>query len=167
MISAEYLRTLARYNRWQNDNLVQAADGLGEAARRADGGAFFGSIFGTFNHLLWADRMWMSRLAGLPKPAKPLTESVSETQDWDSFKTARLETDEVISAWADGLRDGDLAGSLSWYSRSAGRELSQPLWLLATHVFNHQTHHRGQIHALLTAAGAKPGATDLPFMTAA
>ncbi|WP_119167965.1 DinB family protein [Algihabitans albus] len=167
MISAEYLRTLARYNRWQNDNLVTAADGLDEAERRADRGAFFGSIFGTFNHLLWADRMWMSRLAGLPKPVKPLTESVSEAEDWPSFKTARKETDDVISTWADRQGDGDLTGQLTWHSRSADREFSQPLWLLATHVFNHQTHHRGQIHALLTAAGAKPGATDLPFMTAA
>lgn len=167
MISAEYLRTLARYNSWQNDNLVTAADGLHEAARRADRGAFFGSIFGTFNHLLWADRMWMSRLADFPKPAKPPTESALESEDWSSFKTARLETDGVISAWADQLSDGNLTGELTWYSRSIGRELSQPLWLIVTHVFNHQTHHRGQIHALLTAAGATPGDTDLPFMTAA
>ena len=164
MISAEYLRTLARYNRWQNDNLVTAADGLDEAARRADRGAFFGSIFSTFNHLLWADRMWMSRLAGFPQPTKPPAESVVETPDWSSYKAARSDIDTEICSWAARCEDSDLTGDLTWFAGFAKREISKPLGFVIVHVFNHQTHHRGQVHAMLTAAGARPGDTDLPLL---
>ncbi|MGP1256293.1 MAG: DinB family protein [Kiloniellales bacterium] len=165
MISAEYLRTLARYNSWQNENLRTAADSLDEAALQVDRGAFFGSILGTLNHILWADRMWMSRLADWPKPAKPtLAESVAETADWTGYKAARPRADAEITAWADRQRDQDLTGTLTWYSQSAERDISKPLGLILTHLFNHQTHHRGQVHALLTAAGARPDQTDLPFL---
>jgi len=55
---------MARYNRWRNASLYEAADKLSEDARRADRGAFFKSIHATFNYNLWADAMWLSRLAG-------------------------------------------------------------------------------------------------------
>ena len=67
MIDVHYVRCMARYNRWQNENLYGAADTLSDAERRGDRGAFFGSIHATLNHLLWADRIWMSRLAGTPR----------------------------------------------------------------------------------------------------
>ena len=165
MISAEYLQTLARYNSWQNQNLMTAADSLDEAALRAYRGAFFGSILATLNHILWADRMWMSRLADWPKPAKrSLAESVAETPDWNGYKAARPRMDADLSAWAGQQRDEDLTGTLTWYSQSAEREIKKPLGLILTHLFNHQTHHRGQVHAMLTAAGARPDQTDLPFL---
>src|SRR5262245_41939313 len=68
MIDLAYVQCMARYNRWQNDNLYGVADTLSDAERRRDRGAFFGSIHATLNHLLWADRIWMSRLAGTPPP---------------------------------------------------------------------------------------------------
>ena len=69
MIRAEYARTMAAYNKWQNDSLYGAADTMDDGARKLDRGAFFGSIHGTLNHILWGDRMWMSRFAGSAKPA--------------------------------------------------------------------------------------------------
>ena len=66
--------------------------------------------------------------------------------------------------WADKLEPDWLAANLTWYSFGAGREITQPKWLLVTHMFNHQTHHRGQVHCMLTQAGGKPHDTDLPLM---
>ena len=167
MIDAGYARAMARYNAWQNRSLLVAADGLDAAAREADLGAFFGSIGATFGHLLWADRMWMSRLAGWEKPAGGIAESLAQGADWPRLRADRSAEDARIVAWADGLAEDALAGDLTWWSGSVGREVSNPRALCVAHMFNHQTHHRGQIHAMLTAAGARPGVTDLVFMPTA
>jgi uncharacterized damage-inducible protein DinB len=164
MITVGYVRAMAEYNRWQNDNLYGAADGLGDAARKAPRGAFFGSIHGTLNHLLWADQIWMSRFAGTPRPTvATIPESVGMHEGWDDLKRERAAFDQVILDWARQLDPAWLEGDLVWFSGAVGREVSKPKWLLVTHLFNHQTHHRGQVHCLLTQAGAKPGTTDLPF----
>lgn len=165
MIGPLHARTMARYNRWQNDSLYKAADGLNDTERTADRGAFFGSVQATLNHLLWGDRVWMSRFAGLPKPAaQNIPASVGECESWESLRRQRAEFDPQIIAWADRLTEDQLAGDLSWFSGAAQRDISKPLWMLVTHFFNHQTHHRGQVHAMLTAAGAKPDDTDLFLM---
>ena len=69
----------------------------------------------------------------------------------------------MIVDWADAVTGADLAGQMVWYSAAVGQEMSRPQALCAMHMFNHQTHHRGQVHAMLTAAGAMPGPTDLAF----
>ena len=155
---------MARSNRWQNANLYDAADTLSDAERRRDRGAFFGSIHATLNHLLWADRIWMSRLAGTPRPDGGIPQSVSLHRDWDELKREREAFDAVVIEWADRLDAASLAGELAYYSGAIKRELRKPKWLLVTHMFNHQTHHRGQVHCMLTQAGGKPGDTDLPFL---
>ena len=165
MITPAYVQKMALYNRWQNRSLYGASDTLSDAQRRQERGAFFGSIHGTLNHLLWGDRTWMSRFAGWPPPApKSIAESPGYYSDWDELKRQRQDTDEAIIAWANGLGAADLDGDLTWYSGAVGREVSRPRGLLIAHFFNHQTHHRGQAHSLLTQAGAKPEATDLAFM---
>lgn len=164
MIDGAHVRLMARYNRWQNENLYGVADGLSDAERRRDRGAFFRSIHETFSHLLWADRMWMSRLTGAPRIAGGIKESVSLYPDWEALKEDRQRTDAAIIDWANRVDDAWFGGDLVWFSAAAGRELSQPRWAAIVHFFNHQTHHRGQIHAMLTQAGGKPGDTDLPFM---
>jgi uncharacterized damage-inducible protein DinB len=164
MIDPGYVQRLARYNRWQNENVYGVADALSDIERRRERGAFFGSIQGTLSHLLWADRMWMSRLAGSPRPAGGIPESVSLYGDWNDLKRERAAFDGVILDWADRLDDAALAGELTWYSAAVKAERRQPIWVLVTHMFNHQTHHRGQVHCMLTQAGSKPGDTDLPLM---
>ena len=164
MIGPAYARTMARYNAWQNASLLDAADGLDEAAREADRGAHFGSIRATFSHLLWADAVWMSRLAGWAKPPGGIADSVGFEAEWARLRAARAEADARIVAWADGLAEGALDGDLAWWSGAAGHEVARSRALCAAHMFNHQTHHRGQIHAMLTAAGARPGDTDLFLM---
>lgn len=164
MISLGYVQRLARYNRWQNEQLYAAADGLPEEERTRERGAFFGSIHRTLNHLLWGDRMWMSRFAGTPKPAGGISDSVSVHTEWPELRREREAFDGTIVDWAEDLDPAWLAGDLSWYSGAAKRDMSKPKWILVSHFFNHQTHHRGQVHCLLTQAGAPSYVTDLGFM---
>ena len=164
MIMPDHARAMARYNNWQNESLYGAADGLDETARLADRGAFFRSIHETLAHILWADRIWLSRFGRCEKPSCAGHETLKLWPDWMGLKHDRLEMDSIIETWADSFRESDLRASLEWYSGAAGRTMSKPVWLLVTHIFNHQTHHRGQVHAMLTAAGARPADTDLFLM---
>lgn len=163
MIGAAYARTMAQYNTWQNRSLYGAASTLDDAARRLDRGAFWGSIHGTLHHILWADRAWMSRFTGAPFPREPMTASAILSLDWADLQARRTAVDAEIAAWAETLDDAWLGADLTYWSQSANREFTRPRALLVAHMFNHQTHHRGQVHAMLTAAGAKPDDTDLPL----
>jgi uncharacterized damage-inducible protein DinB len=165
MITPEYARTMAVYNRWQNRSLYREADALTDAERKQQCGAFFGSIHGTLSHLVFGDQIWMHRFAGTPAPkAKSIAESVEAVPDWNDLKQQRAAFDDVIISWAERLDPQWLAGDLTWYSGAVGREVTKPAALLVAHFFNHQTHHRGQVHCLLTQSKRKPDATDLPFM---
>lgn len=162
MVDLEYVRTMARYGAWQNESLAAAADTLSDAARREDRGAYFGSIFGTLNHLLWGDRIWMSRFAGTQKPAaSSIPDSAEETEDWAHYRSGRKMMDGTISGWASRLDSHWLETDLTWFSGAAGRDITRPKAMLVLHFYNHATHHRGQVHAMLTAAGATPDDTDL------
>jgi uncharacterized damage-inducible protein DinB len=157
---------MARYNAWQNQSVFAAADMLDDEASNMDRGAFFRSIRGTLNHLLWGDQIWMHRFSGSPAPAVSSIEaSVDMTGDWAELKQQRTAMDQAISTWAQNLDAGWLKDDLSWFSGAARCEVTKPAGFLVTHFFNHQTHHRGQVHAMLTSAGAKLDDTDLFFMT--
>ena len=163
MIDPAYVRRMARYNRWQNQNLYGVADALPDDERRRERGAFFGSVHKTLSHLLWADRIWMSRFTDVTQPEGGIPGSVSLYPDWDGLKRERAAFDQTILAWSDKLDGSWLAGDLSYYSGGAKRDITRPKWLLVTHMFNHQTHHRGQVHCMLTQAGGRPHDTDLPL----
>lgn len=165
MITTDLVKTLSAYNRWQNSSLYAAADTLSDEARQRDRGAFWGSIEGTLNHILWGDRLWLSRLGGgVPPGARSMPETVREGGSWDSLKLAREAQDASICAWADAVEQSHLDSSYTYVSAAIGKEFTQNVGLLTIHMFNHQTHHRGQVHAMLTAAGTRPEDTDIPFM---
>ncbi|WBU63072.1 DinB family protein [Paracoccus aerodenitrificans] len=166
MIDGNFVLLMARYNLWQNDGILRAADELSAAERKRDRGAFFGSIQRTLSHLYWADMMWFSRFAGTKKPEQPIAESGDLITDWDRFCDDRRDFDRRILNWAGDVSEDWLRGDLEWYSGSTLKRHSQPISLLVVHFFNHQTHHRGQIHAMLTTAGARHDLTDLAFMPA-
>ena len=155
---------MARYNAWQNKSLIDAAEALSSEARGMDRSAFFGSIEGTLNHVLWGDTIWMARFAGWRKPKVGIPDSPRFTTDWVRYKAARGDADSRIIRWADEITLNDLAGDLAWFSGALQSNVQKPKWLCVQHFFNHQTHHRGQVHAMLTAAGARPGDTDLFVM---
>jgi uncharacterized damage-inducible protein DinB len=166
MIDTAYVTTMALYNRWQNASLYGAADTLTDEARKLDRGAFFRSIHGTFCHLLWADQTWLSRFAGTPKPSVPNRDSASMIADWQELKAARHDFDKTMLGWAEDLSPDWLAHDVTWIASLTGQQMTMPAPILVMHVFNHQTHHRGQAHAMLTAAGAKPDDTDLMLVGA-
>jgi uncharacterized damage-inducible protein DinB len=163
MIDRAYVQRMARYNRWQNESVYGVADRLSDEERRRERGAFFGSIHKTLSHLLWADHIQMSRFTNVPRPPAGIPESVSLFPDWDALKEKRA-LRWRDHGWADAVDPSWLAGDHTYYSGATKRELTKPCWVLVTHMFNYQTHHRGRVHCLLTQAGGKPSDTDLPFM---
>jgi uncharacterized damage-inducible protein DinB len=156
-----FCRMMAGYNAEMNRRFYAAAARLPEARRREDRGLFWRSLHGTLAHLLWADRQWMARFAAWPKPNRALAESDREVEDWAELQAARTVADAEIERWAAGLDADWLAGELVWFSGAAKREMRKPRAMLLVHMFNHQTHHRGQAHAALTAMGEDTGDTDL------
>lgn len=164
MITQAYVRTMAAYNTAMNRSVYQAASQLSDEQRRQDQGAFFKSIHGTLCHILWGDRMWMSRFDGWPKPEAAIGESPRFIEDFATLTRDRQATDAALATWADRVTDIWLAGELAWVSGATQREMRARNDKLVVHMFNHQTHHRGQVHALLTRGGIDPGVTDLPFI---
>ena len=161
MVSADYVRLMTAYNAAMNRRLYAAASRLDDGTRRAAGGVFWGSLHGTLAHLLWADRMWMSRLAGWSKPVSKLAESAGCDDDFARLAAQRAQFDDDLLAWGEGIDADWLGGDLSWFSGAAQRDIVMPRAKIVVHLFNHQTHHRGQAHALLTRAGEPTGDTDL------
>jgi uncharacterized damage-inducible protein DinB len=110
---------------------------------------------------LWGDQAWMSRFDNWPKPAVIQKESAALVADFAELQRLRIDADARISDWAQRVDDAWLAQDLAWFSQSVQKEQRQPRGFLVTHFFNHQTHHRGQAHAMITAAGEQTGDTDL------
>lgn len=150
---------LAGYNAWANRRLYDATAKLSDADYRADHGAFFGSVHGTLNHLLVADRIWMRRLTGEgPSPAKL---DVILHDDLASLRAARDAEDARIEDYARGLVAADLEGAIRYRTITSPTDIEQRLDHALLHVFNHQTHHRGQVHALLTRITGEAPSLDL------
>jgi len=161
MITPSYVRTMAAYNAEMNRRVYAAASRLSDEERRRDRGAFWGSLHGTLVHILWGDRQWMSRFDGWERPTTAIKESRDMIGDYAELAAARVDADAAIGRWADKVDEAWLNADLTWFSGAAQREISAPKRLLVTHFFNHQTHHRGQAHALITAAGERTEDTDL------
>lgn len=164
-------RFLARYNRWFNQRLYAVCAELDDAQRKRDGGAFFGSIHGTLNHLVWADLMWLGRFArqgvtfdALPPELLALPEGASYgtvmAQDFETLRQRRDAIDAAIEDWVAQMPD-DFPLRTMHYSNTKGVQREHPVWQAMTHFFNHQAHHRGQVTTLLSQAGLDAGVTDL------
>lgn len=161
---------MAKYNRWMNDRMYEAAGKLDAAALSADKGAFFGSILGTLNHIVVADLIWLRRfvqdpaasrtlsaLSAFPRPAS-LRDTLAP--DLASLRSLRQQLDERIVQWAGELTPELLSSDLS-YTTTAGVASRRNFGALLQHFFNHQTHHRGQASTLLFQSGVDVGVTDL------
>ncbi len=154
----DHFAMFAGYNHWANRRLYAAARALPDADYRTPRGAFFGSLHGTLNHLVVADRIWMRRFTGEGPLRTRLDEILFE--DLDSLEAARAVEDARIIAYVDGLSEPDLAATFTYRTIVQPKDVTQRLAPALAHFFNHQTHHRGQAHGLVTAiAGnaAMPG----------
>ena len=147
-MTARYLM-FAGYNAWCNERLYDAAATLSEADYRADRGAFFKSVHGTLNHLLLGDVIWMNRFTGEGRLPQTLDQILYE--DFAALRAARRDMDASISRYASSLKDADLAGTIRYRTFSNPADIEQQLAPALDHFFNHQTHHRGQAHALISS----------------
>ncbi len=166
MIEPGYVHVMARYNAWQNNQLAPVVEAMPPVELTRNRGAFFGSIFATLNHLLWADELWMNRFdpERLDPPAVPAAQHRDRTATIAEWAAERRALDGKIIAWAGGLSPEDLQGDLKWHAAMMNTDMARPRAMCIATVFNHQTHHRGQVHAMLTAAGVAAPVSDLILM---
>lgn len=150
MALREHLATLAHYSTLANERLYGVCAALPDEARKRPYAVSFGSIHGTLNHLLLADRIWLARLSGEGVPALLLDTTLYE--DFTELQGARVEEDGRLEAFITGVDESFLDSNLT-YTNSRGVPFTDPVSLILAHLFNHQTHHRGQLHVMLRQAG--------------
>ncbi len=153
-----HFRMLARYNRLANERLYEACGRLTDEARKQIRPAFFKSIHGTLNHILLGDRIWLGRFAGMEMPSTGLDAILYE--EFAALRTARAAEDARLEDFVEGL-DARFFGATLRYVNNAGNAHEDPCGLLLAHLFNHQTHHRGQVHDLLSQTEVAPPSLDL------
>lgn len=154
----EQARMMARYNRLANRRLYDACAALPAEELERDRKGFFHSILGTLNHIMIGDRIWLGRFAGREMPSTGLDAILYA--DFAALRQAREAEDERIEDFAAGLDEAFLAATIG-YRNNQGLRFDDPMPLLLTHFFNHQTHHRGQVHDMLSQAGIAPPSLDL------
>jgi uncharacterized damage-inducible protein DinB len=162
MISPEYCQLMARYNAWMNERLYSVCAAMAAEERTLDRGAFFGSIHGTLNHTLWADRMWLGRFVG--PPCEHPAYGTNMFERFDDLTQARQTTDAALLQWAGNVTPDWLESMIEYRSFADGKARRLRACVAAVHLFNHGTHHRGQLTTLMKQAGFHPGVTDLPWM---
>ena len=153
-----HFQTLALYNKLANQRLYDACVLLSDAELKKRREAFFGSIHGTLNHIMVGDRIWLSRFSGEEAPSTNL--DAIPYEDFEELREARRREDRRIEDFAAGL-DGEFLDSTVSYVNNEGHAVEDPTGLLVAHFFNHQTHHRGQVHDMLTQTEVSPPVLDL------
>ena len=151
-------QSLATYNHSMNGRLYDLCASLSIEERRKDRGVFFGSIHGTLNHLLLGDRLWLGRFMGDPFKVDSLDQELYK--DFSELRRERDKTDNEIISWAGALTNESLDGHFEFTTFVNPKTRKCALWVTVTHFFNHQTHHRGQLTALLSQLGIDYGVTD-------
>jgi uncharacterized damage-inducible protein DinB len=152
--------TLAGYNAWANALLFEHLSELSAADWAAPRPVNFGSLAGIANHVLLADRAWLCRFTG--SGDSPTAIDAIPYPGFADLLAARRAEDARIEAFARDLDPARLTGALHYHAMD-GRPMALPMAAMAAHFFNHQTHHRGQMHALLCECGVRPRDIDLVF----
>ncbi|MDX2240665.1 MAG: DinB family protein [Leptolyngbyaceae cyanobacterium bins.302] len=161
MSDRKHYELMAEYSQWMNQKLYALCVEIPDETRKQDLGAFFKSIHGTLNHILFGDRAWMGRFINQPFAAKIGEELYS---DFEELHQERIKTDLHILKWSKTLTNEWLNQPFTYMSGIDQKTRTLPTWILVTHMFNHQTHHRGQLTTLLNQLGYDPGVTDIPWM---
>lgn len=153
---------MARYNAWANARLYKMAASLPDELYRREVGAYFKSLHGTLNHILATDRIWMRRLTGAGDHPDKLNAIVFD--GFAALQAARAAEDARILNFVESLEESRVEEVLD-YRTLNGTPQRQPIREILAHLFNHQTHHRGQAHAILTVVGVvEPEPLDLLIM---
>jgi len=151
-------KMLARYNRIANARLYEQCGKLDPAEYVRERRGSFASIYGLLNHILLGDRIWMSRFAGGGKTTPPLNSILFET--FAGLSAARFEQDANIEAFFNNV-DGEFLNRTIRYTNSQGKDYVEAVPVAVLHFFNHQTHHRGQVHIMLSQTEVKPPSLDM------
>jgi uncharacterized damage-inducible protein DinB len=146
---------MARFNAWVNKRVYDCVAGLPDPDYRKDCKAYFGSIHNTLNHLLLVDRAWTSRIKGVAHGLKSLDQILYD--DFAALRAAREAEDGALIELVDGLSDAELLRPIAYTSMSGSGSFTNRCDRILITLFNHQTHHRGQVHTMLTQQGI-----DLP-----
>jgi uncharacterized damage-inducible protein DinB len=154
----EHFQLLAHYNTLANRKLYEVCSQLSDAERKRIRPAFFKSIHGTLNHIMLGDRIWMERFEGKQMSSTGLDTILYE--EFDELRKARVLEDERIEAFMSGLEEDFVTKTVN-YVNNAGKVHTDPANLLLAHFFNHQTHHRGQIHDMLSQTEIAPPSLDM------
>ena len=162
MIVNQHFVLLAQYNQWMNLKIYEACSGLSESELRLDRQAFFGSIFLTLNHIMYGDLAFLSRFTGDPENIPEINQELAPS--FAALREKREALDARIIDWAVTLAPDWLEKDQTYQSKVDGKMRTVPRWALVTHLFNHQTHHRGQLTTLLSQLAIDVGSTDIPFM---
>ncbi len=156
-----HFRMMAQYGAWANKRLIDACRSLNTDAYYADRNAFFGSIHGTLNHILVGDRIWLGRITGVDSGLSDLAAPLYDTLE--GLAAARDSEDKRILSVLDDMDEEALSGSLTYTTLVSPQHMKTPMSQVLTHVFNHATHHRGQVHTLLSQIPSDPPSLDLIF----
>ncbi len=156
-----HFEMMAAYNDWANTRLYDAAQGLPDEEYRRDLGAAFKSIHGTLNHLVVTDIIWLARFRDLPNPPWKLDHIPHD--DPHELRARRDALDRDIRGYVGALSEARLDGEFEYMTITDKRRVRQPLAPALAHLFNHQTHHRGQCHAMLTRLTGHAPALDLIY----
>ena len=152
------LPTAARYNAWANARIYAACAGLTHEERILDRRGFFQSIHGTLNHILLADLIYRERLEKKPTTFTRLDEILYD--DFDTLRAAHVMQDGWYVEFCDALDPAELDGNLSFDTVETGEYFSLQLRQCLANLFQHQIHHRGQTHHMLSHAGIDPPPLD-------
>jgi uncharacterized damage-inducible protein DinB len=151
-------RMLARYNRIANERLYAVCERLDPVEYRRERKGSFGSIHKLLNHLLLGDRIWMSRFSGGGNTTPPLNSILFE--NFPELRSARVAEDEEIEAFFANL-DADFLQRRFSYVNNQGKDYVETVPVAVLHFFNHQTHHRGQVHVMMSQTDVKPPSLDM------
>lgn len=159
MTQVENFQWQAHYNQAMNLQFYAACATLSDEERKRDMKAFFESIHGTLNHLLLTDKVWLGRIENQPFSVSSLREILYE--DFDELRAERERTDERIMTLVGKLNESDLNRVISYHSIMTNSAQAFSLGRVFTHLFLHQTHHRGQVSTLIGQLGYDFGETDI------
>jgi len=157
-----YFELMAQYNQWMDEKIYDVCLGIPDDMRKKDMGAFFKSIHSTLNHIYYGDLAWLERLRD--KTFTPRQISVDLYENFNELKEAQEKMDSDILEWVNSLTLEKLNQTFDYVSNVNNFSRTLPIWVLATHMFNHQTHHRGQVTTLMKQLGYELGITDIPWL---
>ncbi|UAJ72282.1 damage-inducible protein DinB [Synechocystis sp. PCC 7339] len=162
MQTSDYFELMAQYNQWINGKIYAVCAEIPDDMRKKDLGAFFKSIDGTLNHILYGDKAWLGRFTKQSLTSKSIGQELY--QNFDALWAERSAMDQEILHWSQNLSSPWLETPFEYTSNTDGKTRIMPTWVLVTHMFNHQTHHRGQVTTLIKQLGYEPGIVDLPWL---